>query len=514
MFKKPTSLPDLLTNIYFLTIVGLLSLLSACGGGGGGGTTPPPPEPPPAPTTPTPTTPTALSNPIETAIEVGSITLAANQFVRAPESSDTVSDPITNDAYARIQYIHPAPDDTGRLFIQDVRGIVYVTDLEARAPTLYVDLRTEEVAFYPDRFPNESGFLGFTFHPQFAEEDSPGYGKFYTGFSARADSGEADFIEDGSSVQESVIYEWTATDSSADVFEGSRREMLRVGQFASNHNIATLAFNPNAEEDSPEFGMLYVAIGDGGSAHDPGNHGQNKQTPLGALLRIDPLGGTEGETKYGIPSDNPFVDDEEAIPELWAYGLRHPQHFSWDSDGRMFLLDIGQDEIEEVNIGVAGGNFGWRIREGTFATGHGVTTSDALGSVYERPEDTIDVIYPVAQYDHDEGFAIGSGYVYRGSKIPELVGKYVFTEMVRGRIFYIDTDNLIPGEPTTIYEIALNVDGTGSSLVEVAGFSDTYLAHSPHLRRVDARLSVDNAGELYLLTKGDGWIRTLAPLTE
>lgn len=124
------------------------------------------------------------------------------------------------------------------------------------------------------------------------------------------------------------------------------------------------------------------------------------------------------------------------------------------------------------------------------------------------------MIYPVAQYDHDEGFAIGSGYVYRGSKIPELVGKYVFTEMVRGRIFYIDTDNLIPGEPTTIYEIALNVDGTGSSLVEVAGFSDTYLAHSPHLRRVDARLSVDNAGELYLLTKGDGWIRTLAPLTE
>ena len=401
------------------------------------------------------------------------------------------------------------------MFVNDVRGILYLTDTLGATPSTFLDLRNESVGFYPDLFPNESGFLGVAVHPQFGESGAPGYGKFYTGFSATTASGVADYIEDSSSVQESVVIEWTMLDHTASEFNGTRRELFRVGQFASNHNIGTLAFNPNATAGSSDFGMLYIAIGDGGSAHDPGVHGQNKLSPLGAILRIDPLGGQNEEAKYGIPSDNPFANDATAIPELWAFGLRHPQHFSWDNDGRMFISDIGQDQIEEINLGVAGANYGWRLREGTFATKMGVDTTDAAGRVYERPaEDPSVLTYPVAQYDHDDGFAIGGGFVYRGTKIPELVGKFVFTDLVRGRLFYIDTDNLVNGEPTTIYEISVNVDGTGNDLVTEAGFRDTYLAHSPHVNRVDVRVSVDAAGELYLLTKGDGWVRQLLPVAE
>ena len=375
-------------------------------------------------------------------------------------------------------------------------------------PENYLDLRDLDVGLYPDNFQPESGFLGFAFHPEFASEGAAGYGKFYTTFSATPD-GEADFIESGNSVQESVLYEWTATDPNAETFQGEYREMLRIGQFAANHNIGNVAFNPTAAEGSTDYGMLYFSVGDGGSAHDPGEHGQNPNSILGTMVRIDPLNGGD-DAQYSIPQDNPFADGANGLPEVWAYGLRHPQHFSWDrSDGRMFLLDIGQDQVEEVNLGVAGGNYGWRIREGTFATVFGVDSNDAAGGVYARESDGENLIYPVAQYDHDEGFAIGSGYVYRGTDIPELVGMYVFTDIVRGRLFYIETTSLTPDNPTTIYQLDLTIDGQVGDILDLAGHASTIAVHAPYNMRADARLSVDSSGELYLLTKGDGWIRKL-----
>ena len=511
----------------------------------------------------------ALEDPIPETIELGDIQVNAIEFVHAPETVD-VSTPIgTNDAYARIQYLRSPPDESERLFFNDTRGILYVTDEDASEPQVYLDLRTLEVGFYPYVFPHESGLMSFAFHPEFATDGAPGYGKFYTAYSASPFTEEADYIEEQNSLQESVVVEWTATDATAMEFEGVHREILRVGQFRSNHNIGNIGFNPFAvkktEEDTEDdglppddginsegngavgddegsedeiddylendWGMLYVAFGDGGGAHDSRDHGQDVTTPLGAILRINPLG-TDPETdeEYGIPSDNPTIDN--AIPELWAFGLRHPQHFSWDLEGKMFLLDIGQDQIEEVNLGVAGANYGWRIREGTFATAHGVETDDALGGVYEVDieEDTQQLTYPVAQYDHDEGFAVGSGFVYRGEAIPELIGKFVFTELVRGRVFYIEAEPvdsteddasteaqepvevLVPGTPTTIHELDILIDGEEGSLSEIAGMPNTYLSHLPYTTRVDLRLSVDRHGEMYLLSKGDGWIRKLVPI--
>lgn len=512
--------------------------------------------------------PTALEDPIPDEIQLGDIQVNLVEFVRAPESEDDSAPFGTNDAYARIQYLMSPPDESGRLFFNDTRGILYVTDEKGSEPTVYLDLRDMDVDFYPDVFPHESGFMSFAFHHEFALEDSPGYGKFYTAFTADPESGTADFIEETNSAQESVVYEWTAVDPTALEFFGSRREILRVGQFRPNHNIGNIAFNPfslvepeededseggdattNADDDTgddgetteakhADWGMLFISFGDGGGAHDPRNHGQNLETPLGAILRIDPvIDDLEAEESYKIPDDNPEI--EGAIPELWAFGLRHPQHFSWDTDGRMFILDIGQDQVEEINLGSAGANYGWRQREGTFATAHGVETNDGLGGVYEvdLEAEESDFVYPVAQYDHDEGFAIGSGFVYRGESVPELVGKYVFSELVRGRVFYIETeleaeqtpdgdeqsnqdetdeveDFLTPGEPTTIFELQMLFDGEEGTMSDVAGMSNTYLQHSPHLRRVDLRISVDRHGEMYLLSKGDGWIRKIEQVPE
>ena len=149
-------------------------------------------------------------------------------------------------------------------------------------------------------------------------------------------------------------------------------------------------------------------------------------------------------------------------PEIWAYGLRHAQQFSWDTDGRMFMGEIGQGMVEEINLGVPGANYGWRLREGTFATGFAVE-GGRRGQVYPPPaQDEQPFVYPVAQYDHDEGSAISGGFVYRGSAIPELQGKYVFTDFPRGRVFYIDADTLVPGQLAEIRELRLVLGRPGA----------------------------------------------------
>ncbi len=452
--------------------------------------------------------PVPLDDPIPERIAKGGIVVEAVEFVRAPRSEDPAHPEYTNRAYARIQYLQPLPDGSGRLAFNDLRGLIYITDVNGSEPRLYLDIRDYPVDFYNHPFPNEAGLLSFAFHPQFGEAGKPGYGKFYTAFTAGPDSGVADYLDESGQNQESVVYEWTASDAEASEFQGRWREALRVGQFGRWHNIGSIGFNPTAQAASEDYGLLYIGFGDGGGRNDPNDNGQKTSTPLGAVVRIDPLADLATGKGYGIPPSNPFADGDGGIPELWAYGLRHPQHFSWDADGRMFLIDIGQDNVEEINLGVAGGNYGWRVREGTFATAPGLGL-DADAPVYSRPRDERKMIYPVAQYDHDEGFAVGSGFAYRGDAIPELRGKYVFADIVVGRVFYIETDALTPGEPAPIKELRIAFDGRERGLKEVAGYPNTY--RDPGSLRVDIRLGIDDAGELYLLTKGDGRIRKLVP---
>ena len=448
-----------------------------------------------------------LADPIPEPIRKGGLVVAATEFVRAPRTADSSVDAPTNRAYARIQYLTPVGDGSGRLVLNDLRGLLYVTDENGMEPVTYLDVRARGVGFDDSMFPNETGLVGVAFHPRFAVPGAPGFGKFYTAYSARSDSGRADYLDDDAASHESVIREWTADDPRANVFSGTSREVFRIGQFAGNHNVGVIAFNPTAAPGSPDYGILYASFGDAGSAHDPRDFGQSLGAPHGAIIRIDPLAG-DGSRGYGIPADNPFVGQAGVAPEIWAYGLRHPQQFSWDVDGRMFIGDVGQGSVEEVNLGMPGANYGWRLREGAFATSYAVGDR-RRGRVYPRPaRDDRPFVYPVAQYDHDDGYAIGGGFVYRGRAIPALRGKYVFTDFPRGRVLYLDADALEPGRLAEIRELRLVVGGQERDLVEVAGFPNTYAPGD----RVDARLGVDSAGELYLLTKSDGWVRKLEPV--
>ena len=449
----------------------------------------------------------ALDDPIPQKIQKGSIVVATKKFVRLPQTVDS-SNEMTNAARARIQYMVPFGYTVGTFLINDTRGILYLTDERGSSPQVFLDLREAGVGFYDAAFPNEMGVAGVAFHPEFTSVGKPGFGKFYTAYSASRDSGIADYLESDSDSHDSVIREWTAFNPRAKKFDGVSREVFRVGQFAPNHNVGTIGFNPIAEIGSPDYGVLYISLGDGGAANDPKGYGQSLSEPMSSIIRINPLTGKNGQA-YGIPEDNPFLNDQkksDISPEVWVYGLRHAQHFSWDTQGRMFLSDIGQNQVEEVNLGIAGANYGWRLREGTFATAFDVPNGD-IGKVYPVSGLDGDYTYPIAQYDHDEGNAIGGGFVYEGNEIPELRGKFVFAELVRGRVFYIDASEIAPGKLEKIQELRLLFDGVERPLSEVTTMDDSYSAG----QRVDLRLSSDALGELYMLTKSDGWIRKIVP---
>ena len=427
-------------------------------------------------------------------IRHGDTVLTAVDFVRAPRTADKHL--AENNAYARIQYLLPVPGGR-RLAFNDIRGFLYLTDMRGSAPQVYLDINRHDVRLSTTTPHGESGFMGFAFHPDFAMPDKPGHGKFYTAHTAERGTAKADY-DHGDAVVDQVVREWTANDPQANVFAGTSREVLRVGS-GGVHNVGTIAFHSAANEGDEDYGLLYIGFGDGASEryYSPGNHAQSLATPLGAIARIDPLDTADGR-RYGIPASNPFVGRANAAAEIWAYGLRHPQQFSWDADGRMFIADIGQDHREEINLGIAGGNYGWPLREGTLVTPVAPWRSVSFfhPSHPSRPRATSSFQCPIAQYRRDRGLsAVGGGFVYRGA-IAALRGRYVFTDFVQGRLFSIDVDAPKSKYPSPIVELRLAVAGKEQK-------------HRRQQKRVDARLGIDHDGELYVLTKGDGWIRKL-----
>ena len=436
-------------------------------------------------------------------IRQGDAVLTAVDFVRAPRTADKHLG--FNNAYARIQYLLPVPGGR-RLAFNDIRGILYLTDMQGSAPQVYLDLNRQDVRL--STTPHvQLGFMGFAFHPDFAMPDKPGHGKFYTAYTAyTAERGTAKADYDGDdAVVDNVLREWTTNDPQANVFAGTSREVLRVGG-GRFHTIGTIAFNSAADENDEDHGLLYIAFGEGGEQ----SNAQSLSTPLGAIARIDPLDTADGR-RYGIPASNPFVGVANAAAEIWAYGLRHPQQFSFDVDGRMFIADIGHTRMEEINLGVVGGNYGWPLREGTLVTWQSASHHSGASSF----------TCPVAEYAHaGDNAAVGGGFVYRGI-IEALRGKYMFTDIVQGRLFAIDTidtQRLDPKHQNPIVELRLAVNETQRSLADVSGFRETHprrvlrghaTTKPSATRRVDARLGIDHDGELYVLTKGDGWIRKL-----
>ncbi len=233
---------------------------------------------------------------------------------------------------------------------------------------------------------------------------------------------------------------------------------------------------------------------------------------LGTLLRIDPLGTDGRNGQYGIPPDNPFVGDEAVFDEIYAYGFRDPHRISWDSDGRLFLADMGHQAWDEVNIiDGEGRNYGWPEREGT----QKLTPGTSSGTVSLPSHDEMfEFTYPATQYKNAQkggpGNALLGGYVYRGTYLPELTGKYIFADIVQGRIFHADASALSLHAEGTVGELAPIGELT---LIDFEADEVTLKGLLGGHWRSDIRFGVDADGEFYVMTKTDGRIRRLVGCT-
>ena len=407
---------------------------------------------------------------------------------------------------ARINALVPAGDGSPRLFAVDMDGAIHVIERDLLLPAPFLDMtKVRGKAFVHDAA--EKGLTTVAFHPDFARTGAPGFGRLYTASTESAGSAIADFSSPdpgGVVSHHDLIAEWRVDAADANrVDPASRREVLRIAHPLSDHTIGQIAFNPNAAPGSADYGMLYIGVGDGGDTlptrHeiDSMRNAQNTRTLLGKMLRINPLP-ADGR-KYAVPPDNPFVGSARHLPEIWAYGLRNPQRFCWDTGGtgKMFIVDVGQAQVEEVNVGVAGANYGWSEREGAAVVNR---RDQSQPSSLPKNDAELGFTYPAVQYRHDLGRAITGCCVYRGRLIPALRGKYVFGDLASGRIFFADAAQLTNGKMAKFAEIKLKYLGRQRPLLEILG-NDS---------RADLRFGTDAAGEIYLLTKRDGMIRKLS----
>ena len=277
------------------------------------------------------------------------------------------------------------------LVLQPGRIMAFDNVPNPSTPEIFLDIRSR----VSDRG-NEEGLLGLAFDPDYANN-----GYFYVYYSA-------------ASPRRSVITRYHVPPGTDSVDPSTEKIIMEIGQPYSNHNGGQVTFGPD--------GYLYVGLGDGGSGGDPRGHGQNLRTLLGTILRID-VSTLDEAGSYAVPPDNPFVGVEGARPEIWAYGLRNPWRFSFDREtGDLWTGDVGQNKLEEIDIIKPGLNYGWNIMEGTSCFRNPGCGSDKL-----EP--------PVAEYGRDGGCSVTGGYVYRGSRIPSLIGAYLYGDFCTGNIW-------------------------------------------------------------------------------
>ncbi|MCH7481527.1 MAG: PQQ-dependent sugar dehydrogenase [Chloroflexi bacterium] len=327
-------------------------------------------------------------------------------------------------------FLTHAGDGTGRLFVAEQRGVVHVlASTEPRADRgVFLDI-TARVS----RARREEGLLGLAFDPDFAAN-----GSFYVYYSA-------------SGPRRSVLSRFS-TSPERDVGDpATELVLLEVPQPFSNHNGGMIAFGPD--------GFLYVGLGDGGSGGDPQGNGQDLGTLLGSILRIDVRGATAA-APYRVPADNPFVGVPNARGEIWAYGLRNPWRFSFDTavgdtaagdaaTGDLWVGDVGQNEYEEIDLILPGRNYGWNTMEGT--------------RCFSAPDcDPSGLEPPIAGYGHGLGCSVTGGYVYRGAGVPALSGVYVYADFCSGRIWGLRHEDGRVSGPELLLEVPFPVSSFGT----------------------------------------------------
>ncbi|MEY4096310.1 MAG: Soluble aldose sugar dehydrogenase YliI precursor [Acidobacteriota bacterium] len=400
---------------------------------------------------------------------------------------------------------------TRRLFVATMTGPIFGVSHDGKTVTEYVDVNAAAWNIGVQSQGSERGLQSIVFHPQFSVRGTPGYGKFYTYSDTTNVTATPDFtsLPEAKRAHDTVLLEWTAKNPAAPAYDGGApREVFRAAQPFANHNAGEIAFNLLAKPGTPEFGLLYIGFADGGSGGDPMNLAQNLGSVFGKILRIDPLGTDAKNGKYGIPKSNPFVGKPGALGEIYAYGVRNPQRFSWDSeDGKMYVADIGQNIVEEISPVTAGANLGWNKWEGSYKyVNRQVDTAE--------PRSEAGMTWPVAEYDHTDPLvtraAITGVYVYRDGNVKQLRNLLIFGDNPSGEIFYLNADKLPNGGQDQLRRILFDDKGTHKTLLQLIREKNAAQG-KPAAPRADLRLGRGANNQIFVMNKRDGVIRVLTP---
>jgi hypothetical protein len=513
--------------------------------------------------------------------------VALQDYASLPISSRTISTyPPTNnysDQLSRVNFMRAEPSNaplsSARFFVSDLNRNLYMLSKSNKTFSTYINF--EEV--FP-KLDNNPGFAGglvtFAFDPEYASNhifytvhtENPNKsgsamptngglpGLNLTGYTTNAPVNPPT----GSVLREAILVEWTDTNINNATFEGTARELLRVGFNSNIHPIGDLIFNPIAHSGDSDYGNLYIAVGDGAAGEMSGaTHAtpQRLDALQGKILRITPdtnlhpADAISANGCYRIPTagadPNPFVSLSitNLKKEIYAYGFRNAHRLSWDPvSNKLIENDIGLSSWEEVNIITKGGNYGYAEREGTEQLIVGGSNNGKTGSQTSPPTpfpspDTLTVtglvsavtpIYPVALYSHRDGYAMSSGFVYRGSLLPQLQGKYFCGDIATGRIFFSDLTEMIAADDTnrntvaTIHELQVVTNGVAARMFDIVAGEYAHKGGTSHALpggltsgtydpygvaygggRADIRLVTPGDGEAYVLSKSDGMIRKM-----
>jgi hypothetical protein len=507
------------------------------------------------------------------------ITIQIKDYAAMPVTGLTDSKSMNVPYLSRVNFLREEPGvNRRRLFVNDLNGPLYILDRKSKSFTTYLNFNGSNGQ--PGLFHKlttqrgyANGFVNFIFDPDYAHN-----GRFYTihiedpklpgsslpdntnfrGLNVEGYTVTPAIKTPGPTQREAVVTEWTDTNTANATFEGTAREVMRVQLNTESHPMGGLIFNPTAKPGTPDWRVLYIACGDGGSGESMDaairQNPQRLDTLVGKILRIIPDlnehkdSSTVSENgRYRIPNDNPFVSLPGGRKEIWAYGLRNPNRLSWyfdpahPSKNTLFATVVGLHTWEMVDIIHKGANYGYSLREGNEQLKANNETGK-LPDVDKIPmlvgTTTVGMVtptYPVVQYGHVKsgGDAITSGYVYRG-KIAALRGKYIFGDITTGHIWYVNYDEMLAaddGNPDTMakmHEVQIVWDRPG-------GGKEQYSTMAPiteaayHARggkepglpgravisggRSDIHFCMDGEGELYILSKSDGIIRAVVGAT-
>ena len=482
---------------------------------------------------------------------------------------------------SRVNTLREEVGGAKRVFISDLNGPLYILDKESKKFLVYLNFNGNAgKAGIFRRLTIQQGY-GNGLNGFYLDTDYTRNGKFYTTHiedpampgSNLPDNSKVPTLNltgytataaiktPGPLQNEGVLVEWTDSNPSNSTFEGTARELLRVQLNTRSHPLGDLIFNPAARRGDPDWRVLYLECGDGASGESTTMairpNPQRLDNLEGKILRIIPdlnehvAASTVSENgRYRIPNDNPFVATPGARKEIWAYGFRNPHRLNWAVDpanpanNRLIANSVGLHTWETAYIVHKGANYGYGLREGNELLKPDNTTGPLPAvdkiplQIGDAPTETLlTPIYPVIQYGHGPkgGDSIGSGFVYNGKMIPALRGKYVFTDLTTGRIWYADYKDMLaaddgkPGTTAALHEVRLLWNDPHDSpdagkkvydsmfpIVEAAyharGGKSAKLPGRDDLimkGRADVRFSIDANGELFLYSKGDGIIRAV-----